>query len=177
MSFKEVDVYSFSFNPSSEIGDLFWLVCAGNKIKKGCMTASWGQIGSLWGRKKETKHFGLPTITIFVRPQRYTDSIIKENDYFSICVFPSKYRKELLYLGSHSFRNEDKLAKVGFHPIYIDGTLAIEEASKIYVCKKLYVDKLKEDGFVDKEIPSNNYPNKDFHNVYIGEIVKTYIKE
>jgi len=40
------------------------------------------------------------------------------------------------------------------------------------VCRKLYQSRLQESGFIDKTIIKNNYPDKDFHEMYIGEIVE-----
>ena len=34
-----------------------------------------------------------------------------------------------------------------------------------------------EDGFVDRDLVEFNYPKRDFHTMYIGEIVKVLVRE
>jgi hypothetical protein len=47
----------------------------------------------------------------------------------------------------------------------------------VFVCRKLYRAPILEEGFLDKELMNAVYPNRDFHDMYIGEIVKVYVKE
>lgn len=44
-------------------------------------------------------------------------------------------------------------------------------------CKKLYTDFLKEEAFLDKKIVDSQYGQKDFHKVYVAEIVHAWVKE
>lgn len=37
---------------------------------------------------------------------------------------------------------------------------------------KQLMDENRDEGFIDREIVSFNYPEKDFHRVYVGEIIK-----
>ena len=80
-------------------------------------------------------------------------------------------------MGSHSGKNEDKIAKARLTPLFIDGTTAYQEADLIFVCKKVYQDDLNEEAFINKAIVEENYPKRDFHTMYVGEIVKIYVKE
>lgn len=47
----------------------------------------------------------------------------------------------------------------------------------VLVCRKLYQAPLLEEGFVDKGLIDFNYPKKDFHEMYIGEILKVLVQE
>ena len=47
----------------------------------------------------------------------------------------------------------------------------------VLICKKIYHATLREDSFVDKNIIDANYPAKDFHDMYIGEIISIMVKE
>lgn len=134
------------------------------------MTLSWGEIGSLWGHSS-----GMPVVTIYVRPQRFSKILLDQEEYFTLCFFDNK-KKELAYLGSHSGRNEDKIAKIGFHNVILKDYSYIEEASLVLVCKKIYRQTLKEECFIDKNIIEDCYPNKDFHDMYIAKIEKVLIK-
>ena len=42
------------------------------------------------------------------------------------------------------------------------------------VCRKLYWQDMDPDHFLDPEIDSRFYAQKDYHRVYVGEIVEAY---
>ena len=50
-----------------------------------------------------------------------------------------------------------------------------EEADLVLVCKKAYWQDLDPSHFLDPEI-EKHYPQKDYHRMYIGEIVEAYKK-
>lgn len=80
-------------------------------------------------------------------------------------------------MGSHSGRSEDKAKNAGLTPTFIENTTAFAEASMVFVCRKLYYAPLVESGFVDQSLIESNYPDKDFHEMYVGEIIKVLVKE
>lgn len=169
---KEISVKDLSLNPMTMIADTWMLITAGNE-KNGynTMTASWGHLGSIWGHNS-----GLPTAIVYVRTQRYTKQFVDREDSFTLSVMGNQYKKQLAYLGSHSGKEEDKLSAVGFKPLFIDGTTAIDGAELVLVCRKLYAAPVKEEFFIDREIVEEHYPERDFHTMYIGEITKVLIK-
>ncbi len=156
------------------------LVSAGSRKSYNTMTASWGEIGALWGKSL----YGRPTFTIFIRPSRYTDSFIDNSENYTICFFEEEHRKDLLYLGSHSGRDEDKISKTNLHIDFIDDQPVFKEAKLILICKKIYKGNIEKDGFIDKSIidsfyktdSEHIYNNNSFHHVYVGEIVKVFEK-
>ena len=172
---KEINVYDLKFNPMGMIGHDWMLITAGNEAAGyNTMTASWGHLGSIWGRKE---HGNLPTAVIYVRPQRYTKAFVDREELFTLTVFGPEHHKALAYLGSHSGRDGDKVAAAGLTPVFLDGTTAFAEAKLTLVCRKLYHAPLQAEGFVDPEILELNYPQRDLHEVYIGEIIKAYTNE
>ncbi len=44
------------------------------------------------------------------------------------------------------------------------------------ICRKLYAQDLKPECFVEKALDGKNYPNHDYHRMYIGEIVSVLQK-
>lgn len=178
MSFKEVKIEELNFNPMMMIGGDWWLVTAGNQEDGfNTMTASWGHLGSIWERKGGKAHMGLSTACVYIRPQRYTKEYMDREELFTLCVFDKANKKALGYLGTHSGRDENKVENAGLKPAFQDGTVIYNEAKIVFICKKIYNAPIIEDGFVDKDLIKNNYPKKDFHEMYIGEILKAYIKE
>ena len=67
------------------------------------------------------------------------------------------------------------MAATGLTPVFADGTVYFEEARLVLICKKLYVQDLKEECFVDTGCLTW-YPEKDYHRMFIGEIVKVLEK-
>ena len=171
---KEVNVYDLKFNPMHDIAKDWMLVTAGDE-KNGfnTMTASWGHVGSIWGHGG-----GMPTAICYVRPQRYTRQFIDREPLYTLSFLPvEKYRKALSYLGTRSGKNEDKVTNAGLHPVFGEGFTYFEEASLVLVCRKIYQTPILENGFVDKQVLENCYPERDFHDMYLGEIVKVFVSE
>jgi hypothetical protein len=56
------------------------------------------------------------------------------------------------------------------------GAVYYEEAQTVLCCRKLYADQLKEDCFVDRAM-LENYPQKDYHTVYVYEIEEVLIAD
>lgn len=131
------------------------------------MTASWGGVGILWNK---------PVTYIFLRPQRYTRELMDASETFSTCFLPESYRKELQYCGSHTGREVDKLAICGFEAVTLDNTPVLAQSEVAFTCRKLFRQKLDPASFVDPSIDAANYPNKDYHFCYVGEILGVYQK-
>ena len=170
---KKVNFEELNINPYKRIAKEWMLITAGNGLDNyNTMTASWGHLGSIWGHGG-----GKPTAVIFVRPQRYTKQFVDNNEYFSLCFFDEEYKKDLGYLGTASGRDEDKVAKTQLTPAFDSKAAYFNEANLVLICRKLYVQELKEECFVDKDVMNDSYPKRDFHTMYVGEIVETYIKD
>lgn len=90
---------------------------------KGCLKPMPGLLVSC--RNKEGKNNALvvayacncsidpPLVMVGIVPTRYSYSMIKETGVFVVNLVPEELRKEYVYLGSHSRRDEDKLAALG----------------------------------------------------------------
>ena len=173
MNFQEIPVAQLQMNPMTLISKEWMLVTAGNETRGyNTMTASWGHLGAIWGR-----NHSYPTSVIYVRPQRYTKEFVDREELYTLSFFSEEYKKALGYLGSHSGRDEDKVAKVGLTPVFEADCTYFAEAKLVLVCRKLYRGTLTEEGFYHKETVEENYPNRDFHDMYIGEIIKVLVRE
>ena len=140
------------------------LITAGTMDHYNTMTASWGHMGIMWN---------LPVAIGWVRPQRYTFEFTEKYSHFTLCFFTDEYRKALQFCGSRSGRDHDKAAETGLTPVATDnGNVFFQEARLVMECRKLYSDDLKAENFVVPEIANKNYPKKDFHRFYMGEITQ-----
>lgn len=165
---KRISVDQLKENVFSLIGDEWMLITAGTREMCNTMTASWGGLGVLWGE---------PAATIYVRPQRYTKQFIDGEEYFTLSFFGADYRKELALCGAKSGREVDKVAECGFTVACGEcGAPYFEQARLALVCRKRYAQELNE-GALPQDVKEKWYPNRDYHTMYLGQIVEAYIKE
>lgn len=162
MKFQERKVEEMQLQPFQMIGKEWMLITAGTEEKVNTMTASWGGMGVFWGKN---------VMTTYIRPQRYTKQFVDANDTFSVCFFNEEYKKMLAYCGKVSGREEDKIKKAGLTTCFYGETPYFEEANLVFICKKICEGELNPDLFVDKEADEKWYPNKDYHRMYMGEIL------
>lgn len=162
--FKEISPKEISDNLIKAISDEWMLITAGDREGYNMMTASWGFAGEMWGSD---------SVISMIRPQRYTMKFVEESDYFTLSFYGDK-REIHKVCGSKSGRDVDKTAETGLTPIFSDNTVYFEEARLVLICKKQYLDTLREECFIDKE-PLRWYDG-DFHNMIIGKIEKVLIK-
>ena len=168
-NYREISPESFNESTFKLIGKDWMLITAPDESKEShasAMTASWGGLGVLWNT---------PVATVYIRPQRYTYSLVENSERISLCFPAERYRKALGYCGSKSGRNTDKLADCGLGVEEIEGVPVISDSRVIMLCKKLYADDLKKSAFIDREHLSHY--DGDFHRFYILEIQKILIKE
>jgi flavin reductase (DIM6/NTAB) family NADH-FMN oxidoreductase RutF len=167
--FKEISWKEIEGNMIKMIGKDWMLITAGKPGDYNMMTASWGTLGWLWEK---------PVSTIYVRPQRYTHVFTEREGYYTITFYREEDREVLNKMGSVSGREFDKMNYDKLTPVETpNGSIAFKEAYLIIECKKLYATVLEESEFVDPEVVSEKYPQKDFHTMYVGEITGVWIKE
>ena len=161
--FKSVKPEELSGNFIEAIGQRWALLTATKPDGSfNTMTVSWGGIGVLWNK---------PVCFVFVRPQRYTHEFSEAGECFTLSFFDDSYREKLAYCGRVSGRDEDKAAKCGLTPVKQKGYTYFAEAKQVVAARKLYVDEIKEGGFLDAALIDKNYPKRDYHTVYVCEIV------
>ena len=168
LNFEKIDVKTLD-NATKVIGDDCMLITVDDVENKkvNAMTASWGALGFLWRK---------PICICFVRPERYTFKLLKDNKEFSIAFLSEGMRDAYTVCGRESGADIDKLAKCGLTTVEIDGVSAIAEADTVLTCRVLYEDDIKENGFLDKSILSN-YASAGYHTMYICEIIGAYKKQ
>lgn len=166
--FQTITASNLHADPFTMIGKEWMLVSARKPDGSiNTMTASWGGVGILWNKE---------VAFVFIRPQRYTKEFIDAQDQITLSFYDESYRKTLSYLGTISGKDEDKIAKANLHPIVEEGAVYFEEANTVLICKKLFEQPLDPKGFFDPALIEKNYPNNDFHAMYIVEITKVLSK-
>lgn len=149
-------------NAFEKIGKQWMLITAKDGDRVNAMTASWGGVGVLWGKN---------VAYIFVRESRYTKEYIDKNDTLSLGFFSEDKKPMLGYMGKVSGRNEDKIAKAGLTVKFVNDIPVFEEAEETLLCRKLFAGPISPEYFVDKEIDAKWYADKDYHTMYVVEIL------
>jgi len=158
-----IDPSEIANNPFTLIGEDWMLITAGELGDCNTMTASWGALGVLWGRQ---------VAFIVIRPTRYTYQFVERSDTFTLSFFGEEYREALNICGTKSGRDGDKIAEAGLTPLPSPGgSVYFAEANLVLECRKLYGQDFDPKLFVDKSIDGEVYPAKDYHRLYVGEIV------
>lgn len=167
MNFLEINPSEIKNNPFELIGKDWMLVTSGDESSYNTMTASWGGVGVLWNKNVAFS---------FIRPQRFTFEFTEKNEFYTLSFFGKEQKEALVFCGSKSGRDFDKAKETGLTPVFDRNTTYFSEAKLVLVCKKLHSQFLDPNGFFDPSIMTN-YPQNDFHKMYVGEIVKVLIKE
>jgi len=165
--FRQINPENINDNTFKLIGHDWMLVASGTQDKFNMMTASWGGFGVLWNKN---------VCYIFIRPTRYTFEFLEQNDTFTLNFFGREWRKALNICGTKSGRDIDKAKETGLTPIKCNNTVGFEQARMIMECKKLYFQDINPENFLDPSLISH-YSKKDYHRLYVGEILSVNIKE
>lgn len=165
---REINLKDLSLNPFTKIGKEWMLITAGDEKNFNTMTASWGGLGVLWNKD---------VAFTFIRPSRYTYEFTQREEYFSLCFFPEEYRSALAFCGKYSGREYDKAKETGLTPVTLEGVPCFGEASFVLVCRKLYAQEMKAECAESEDVKTHYGENEPYHTMYVGEIVKAFIKE
>jgi len=165
MKRTEIQISDFSTEIFNLWGKQWMLLTAGDVENNSfnCMTVAWGSIGVMWNK---------PFVQVVVRPTRYTYEFMEKSDTFTLSAFSEEYRKDISYLGKVSGKNENKLEKTALTviPSQMIKCPSYDEAELVIECRKIYSSRFNPDEFIDPSI-KENYPEKDYHKVYFGEIL------
>lgn len=166
--FKEIKATDIKENISELLKTNWGLVTAGTIDGYNMMTVSWGAMGELWGKD---------CVTVYIRPQRYTEKFLNECDHFTLSFYPLDKKSEIHGVcGSKSGRDIDKAKEARLTVCFDENAPYFNEASLVFVCKKMAKGRFNPDDFIDKDI-EKWYPDKDYHYIYMAEIEKVLISD
>lgn len=134
--------------------------------KSNVMTTHWGCMGALWNREV----FLLP-----VRGSKLSYEIIRENGSFAISVPMKDMRNEIALCDHISGYFVNKFEELHLHPKRarkIDAYV-LGECGLIVECRVAAAVDLTKDA-VTPELNSEMYSFKDYHTLFIGEVVDAY---
>ncbi len=166
MKLQPVEIQTMTPEIFSVFGQRNALLTAGAEGKVNPMTIGWCQLGRLWS---------IPVCTVYVRPERYTYSLMEQGDYFTVSVFPEEAGDILRLCGTKSGRDMDKVAACGLTLRRGAGNAPFfDEAEWVLVCRKLYAQDLSEACVQDGTPILRHYGAQGWHRMYVGEVVEAY---
>jgi flavin reductase (DIM6/NTAB) family NADH-FMN oxidoreductase RutF len=168
----EENIREFSGAPAKRIGDEWMLISAGDvSVDRGnwnTMTASWGGLGVLWSTE---------VAFCFIRPGRHTIGFVNGSPLFSLSFFSGGCHDALVLCGAVSGRDKDKASEAGLTPVvFPDGSIGFREATEVITCEKLYTHDFDPSRFLVPGEIEVNYPEKDYHRMFIGKITSVRIR-
>jgi len=164
--FREISPKELTDNFFAAFGDEWALLAAGDTKKANLMTIGWATAGILWKR---------PVVTVFVRPHRHTYQFMEKSPRFSVTFLENRYRSILNFCGSVSGKDRDKIKDSGLMLLHEKEVPYFAEARLVLFCRKIYYHDIAPTNFLDPTI-EENYPAKDYHRMYVGQIENVLVK-
>lgn len=133
------------------------------------MTIAWGSVGFMWGK---------PMFMAMVRPSRYTYQCIEKSGQFTVSIPFKDMSKALGICGSQSGRDTDKLAAANLTtvPGKKISTPVIADCGLHYECKVVYKQEMSAD-LLATDLQEKWYAAGNYHTLFFGEILATYVDE
>jgi flavin reductase (DIM6/NTAB) family NADH-FMN oxidoreductase RutF len=165
MAFVKIDATELKENVISLIRDRWPLLAAGTEDDFNFMTVNWGMVGELWFKD---------AVTVYVRHSRHTFKYMDTQPLFAISILKPGHEKALSIAGSKSGRDMNKVEATGLTPVFLDGSIAFEEAEYVIIAKRLFQADIDYNAIEDAAVITKAYANGDPHRMYIGEILSVY---
>jgi len=133
------------------------------------MTIAWGTIGFMWGK---------PVFMAMVRPSRFTYECLEKSKQFTVSIPFKDMSKALGICGSQSGRDTDKLAAANLTtvPGKKISTPVIADCGLHYECKVVYKQEMVAE-LLAADLQEKWYASGNYHTLFYGEILATYIDE
>jgi len=133
------------------------------------MTIAWGTVGFMWGK---------PVFMAMVRPSRFTYECLEKSQQFTVSIPFKDMSKALGICGSQSGRDTDKLAAANLTtvPGKKISTPVIADCGLHYECKVVYKQEMVAE-LLAADLQEKWYASGNYHTLFYGEILATYIDE
>ena len=170
--FKPISPEEMSDNVFTLAGKDFYLITAGKEGHYNAMTGSGGGMGLL---------FKKPTTWCCIQSGRYTLELIQREQTYTISYFPEEYKNQLLFLGSKSGRDSEKMKEVDLTGVPLpSGDMAFKEARLIFECRLTQLTTPGLEDFCTQEAQDylrEVYQDPNEHRKYaFGEITRVWTR-
>lgn len=171
--FKQISPKEIPDSVFTLAGEEFAVVTAGKKDNYNSMVSSGGGLGLL---------FKKPGTWCIIRKDRYTLEMIKKENTYTLSYFPNKYKEEVLFLGSKSGRDSEKMKEVKLTSVQTpSGDISFKEARLVIQCKLIQITTPNPDDFYIQDardyIKEAYKEPKDYRQYVFGEITNVWVKK
>ncbi len=164
---KEVDYQDVSQTVLKKVKEgVFLVVRSGDR--ENVMTIGWALLGYMWRK---------PVLMVAVRDSRFTFSIIEEADCFTVSFPTADMTKEVQFCGTKSGRDFDKFRECNLSKVEAGKVNApvLDIPGYHFECGIIFKAAM-DPKFLAGDL-EHLYPAKDYHTLYFGEILASYLKE
>jgi flavin reductase (DIM6/NTAB) family NADH-FMN oxidoreductase RutF len=171
--FKQISPEEIDDNVFTLAGKDFFAITAGMEDHYNSMIGSGGGFAVL---------FKKPATWCVIRADRYTLEMILKEQAYTMSYFPNEYREQMLFLGSKSGRDSEKMKEVALTSIQTpSGEITFKEARLIVECKLTQITTPSPEDFYSQEAKAyiaEAYKKESDHRKYVfGEITHVWVKK
>ena len=145
------------------------LLTSAHNGRTNAMTIGWGAFGFAWKR---------PLFMAMIRTSRYTHELVEASGEFTVSIPFTNIQQQLGLCGSRSGRDIDKIAAANLKllPGEKIATPVVNTPGLHYECKVVSKQQMTA-ATTDEPVKSEWYADNDYHTLYFGEIVASYVIE
>ena len=171
--FKQISPEEICDNVFTLAGKDFYVITAGKKDHYNSMTASGGGLGI---------HLKKPTTWCNLRADRCTLEMIQKEQTYTLSYFPNEYKEQLLFLGSKSGRDSEKMKEVELTSVQTpSGDMSFKEARLIIECKLTQITTANPNDFYTQEakdfIKEAYKEANHYRKLVFGEITHVWVNK
>lgn len=171
--FDTIDVRNIKENVFTLVGEDYGILTAGTPEKFNSMVTSWGGWGIL---------FGKPGVFHFLRSNRYTLELMREQKTYTMSFFDSEFKDDIMQFGMKSGRNTDKMKETKLTGVQTpDGNPAYKEAKIILECRLAEVTTVSPEDFYNDEdrkfVVDANAETGEYHKLVLSQITKAWVRK
>jgi flavin reductase (DIM6/NTAB) family NADH-FMN oxidoreductase RutF len=171
--FNQISPDEICDNIFTLVGKVFPVITAGKQDHYNSMTASGGGLGLL---------FKKPTTWCILRADRYTLEMIQKEQTYTMSYFPKEYKEQMLFLGSKSGRDSEKMKEVELTSVKTPSEdMSFKEARLIIECKLTELTTPNPNDFYTQEAKDSineAYKEANHYRKYVfGEITHVWLKK
>jgi flavin reductase (DIM6/NTAB) family NADH-FMN oxidoreductase RutF len=171
--FKAIDAEEIPGDVFTLVGKDFTVITAGTPSHYNSMVAGWGGWGVL---------FSKPATWCFLRSNRYTLELMRNEQAYTMSYFDDEYKEDVLLFGTKSGRDSDKMKESKLTSVQTPaGNLSWKEAKLIIECKLVEVTTVSPGDFYTDEgksfINEAYAETKDYHKLVFGEVTGVWVRQ
>lgn len=171
--FDTIDVRNIKEDVFTLVGEDYGILTAGTPEKFNSMVTSWGGWGIV---------FGKPGVFHFLRSNRYTLELMREQQTYTVSFFDSEFKDDIMQFGMKSGRDSDKMKETKLTGVQTpDGNPAYKEAKIILECRLAEVTTVSPEDFYNDEdrkfVVDANAETGEYHKLVLSQITKAWVRK